>query len=76
MKTFLKASNNTDRKEFYDNGCLVIIRDGYRKVYPLNSPFSCRQQPHKLESLSNILLDATSVLAVSCRNKLSTGDKI
>ncbi|MBA7571110.1 hypothetical protein ES708_12867 [subsurface metagenome] len=67
---------STNRTDFINRGCLVIERNGYRKVYPAGDPFSNRQPPFDLELLSDILDDVIAALYYSWDHNSKGGGQL
>ncbi len=75
MVQFSYITNQANRTDFIDRDCLVIERNGYRKVYPAGDPFSNRQPPFDLEPLSDIIDSVIAALFHSWKNNSSGGGK-
>ncbi len=76
MVQFSYIANQANRTDFINRGCLVIERNGYRKVYPAGDPFSNRQPPFDLELLSDILNDVIAALYYSWDHNSKGGGQL
>ncbi|MBA7522201.1 hypothetical protein ES705_14327 [subsurface metagenome] len=76
MVQFSYIANQANRTDSIDRGCLVIERNGFRKVYPLDDPFSNRQPPFDLEPLSDIVDDVIAALFHSWKHNSKGGGQL